>query len=156
MVTVLLKPAIINSACSVKWSLCSVAVLHEQMLVACSAVQCAVCSTVQASDDLSRQLPGRFSQLETIYLIHWVGSILQYYLSIILQFSPIHPNHHHSSVKFIQLCSSIVAAGHFLHCSSTEFGLTEKIDQSGQVDRSVYTVQFHRTQFMFVSLQFLV
>ena len=114
---------------------CSVAVLHEQMLVACSAV----CSTVQAGDDLSRQLPGRFSQLETIYLIHWVGSILQYYLSIILQFSPIHPNHHHSSVKFIQLCSSKAAAGHFLHyCSSVELGLTQKMRRLITFDKSVH------------------
>ena len=41
-------------------------------------------------DDLSRQLPGRFSQLDTIYLIHRSGYILQYSrrLSIILQSRP--------------------------------------------------------------------
>ena len=104
--------------------LCSALCSKKWVLVVFSPLQCSSLGSavlhrrsVQRGDDLSRQLLGRFSQLETIYLIHWVGSILQYYLSIILQFSPIHPNHHHSSVKFIQLCSSKAAAGHFLHCS---------------------------------------
>ena len=50
-----------------------------------------VCVSVEWSgDDLSRQLPGRFSQLDTIYLIHRSGYILQYSrrLSIILQSRP--------------------------------------------------------------------
>ena len=56
---------------------------EKWVLVIFSHLQCSSLGSgvhrrsVQRGDDLSRQLLGRFSQLETIYLIHRVGHILQ-------------------------------------------------------------------------------
>ena len=63
--------------------LCSALCSKKWVLVVFSPLQCSSLGSgvhrrsVQRGDDLSRQLLGRFSQLETIYLIHRVGYILQ-------------------------------------------------------------------------------